>query len=105
MNREEEGGQEKVVAQKTARWGHVKYKLFEHDVNWAGAEAYCQNESGRLTIILTEEDQQELTLAWDGNVWLGATDQEDEGVWKGFDGSLLNYTNWHGWQSSYNAKE
>ena len=94
--REGEGWQEEVDAFKIASWGNAKYKLFKQDTrSWASTESYCRNAGGRLPIVLTEEDQQELTeVAGDETFWLGATDQEDEGVWKWVDESPWNYTNW-----------
>ena len=38
-------------------------------------------------------------------IWLGATDERNEGQWKWLDGSPFSYTNWYGAQPNGKEKE
>ena len=88
--REEEGWQEDVAYKKGSG-----YKLYEEDKSWEDAEAHCQSEGGHLASILTESEQHEVKIAANLKVvWVGGSDQEEEGVWKWSDGSSWNYTRW-----------
>ena len=97
--REEEGWQEEVVVKK-AGWGYNTYKLYTDEdfsmKTWSGAEAHCQAEGGHLASVVLDKSQLEVAAAAEagGWVWLGGTDQEEEGVWRWSDGSTWNYTRW-----------
>lgn len=54
--------------------------------SWQQAMQYCSNRDLNLTLIESEDENSFiyktlLSLELGGDVWMGATDQEDEGVW------------------------
>lgn len=59
----------------------------EAERSWQQAMQFCENRAGfRLTLVETEEEnafiyQTLVRLDVSGDVWMGATDQEDEGWW------------------------
>ena len=86
--REEEGWQEEVVYREGS-----KFTLYNEKKFWAYAEAHCK---GHLASVLTEDEQNEMkaSASTATNVWIGATDQIDEGVWEWTDGSPRAYSKW-----------
>ena len=90
--REEEGWKEVV---KTSQGGQKIYKLYEEEKTWSDAEEHCQGERGHLASVLTQEEQEEVKVAAGGNdIWIGGSDQHQEGSWRWTDGSQWNFTNW-----------
>ena len=100
--REEQGWQEQV----RYREGH-SYKLYwDWTPSWSAAEAHCQKEGGHLASVLTEEEQEEVRLVAEGQeVWLGGSDQEQEGVWQWADGSPWYFNKWRTASGEPNGKE
>ena len=104
--REEEGWQEEV-----SYWEGSKYKLYTERKTWEDAEATCQRNGGHLASVLSDGEQEEVRAAMGamgamgsmgamgegGWLWVGATDSEEEGVWRWADGSLWGYHNWAEW--------
>ena len=92
--REKEGWQEEVTFRKTS-WG---FKLHRERKSWADAETHCRGEGGHLASIVSEEDARLVMAlaeeAEEGLIWLGGTDQEQEGDWLWRDGSRWNYEQW-----------
>jgi uncharacterized protein (TIGR03067 family) len=83
--------------------GNRFYKLEEKVLGWHEAKEYCELRGGRLAVIDTAEKMafvQQLARssgitfdAMDG-IWIGATDEAEEGAWKWMDGSSVAYANW-----------
>jgi hypothetical protein len=66
---------------------------------WGDAEARAVQLGGHLVKIDNAEENEFLVSTFQptlGNYgfWIGATDQETEGVWKWSDGTPVSYTNW-----------
>jgi len=86
-----------------AQLGNRFYKLEEKVLPWHEAKEYCELRGGRLAVIDTTEKMtfvQQLARssgvtfdAMDG-IWIGATDESNEGTWKWVDGSSVTYANW-----------
>lgn len=75
--------------------GH-KFKLFSDTKTWAEAKADCESRGGHLATSTSEEKNEFLkSIAIGKSVWLGGTDEENEGVWKWITGENWDYTNWH----------
>ena len=104
----EEGVQEEIMY-STASWGKPKYSYYEKKRTWADAEAHCQREGGHLASVLSQEEHEEMMIAFGSYsaIWLGGNDQEEEGRWCWSDGAPWNYTKWqfkNGRQANPNGK-
>ncbi len=84
-------------------WKGSCYKVFgsgqSPKVTWTDAEVQCVNWGGHLASIASKEEDdvvRQLTLPLSPNFggWIGATDVEQEGVWKWNDGTPFSYKNW-----------
>ncbi|WP_442508357.1 lectin-like protein [Novipirellula sp. SH528] len=79
--------------------GH-RYKFYEEQVSWKQAKQKCENMSGQLVVIESAEENKFVTaLVVDANwkeAWIGATDEDTEGLWKWVGGGSVNggYTKW-----------
>ena len=63
---------------------------------WFQAQAEAQSLGGNLVTINDQAEQDWLTTTFGtGNLWIGYTDQETEGVWKWINGETSAYTNWN----------
>jgi hypothetical protein len=78
----------------------VQYYVSTTLVMWAQAVADCQARGMQLVKISSQainDDLNELALQINlEHFWAGATDVEEEGLWKWLDGSVVEYTNWGG---------
>lgn len=83
--------------------GHV-YWLFEDYFSYPSAKAYCEALGGHLATVTDEAEQQLLagsrTLSETERVgfYLGASDEEEEGVWKWVTSEPFEYSNWYSGQ-------
>ena len=83
-----------VPADANAFGGH-HYKVYEEDVSWHEARAKCEKMGGYLACVESAEEQQFIADLADGRyLFLGATDEEEEGEWKWVNGSPFSYTDW-----------
>ena len=76
-----------------------KFQIVLGNFTWSGAKADAESKGGRLAVLNTLEKQRQIPIN-SNYLWIGATDTEEEGVWKWLDGSLLNdgYTNWSNYE-------
>lgn len=74
------------------------YKVFPDKLTWQQAKAKCEEMGGHLVVVHDANEEAFIkNLAANaglGNVWLGASDQAQEGRWVWVDGTPLNYANW-----------
>ena len=73
------------------------YKYHSEQKPWAEAREICQASatgSGDLASIPDQETNDFLAAAFPARAWIGATDEEEEGVWRWSDGSEFGFTNW-----------
>ncbi len=82
-----------------AEYGASEYWLFAKGmgVPWEVAQAYCETLGGHLATVTSAEEQEVITsLAKQGerHCFLGATDKENEGIWRWVTGESFSYTNW-----------
>ncbi len=93
--------------------GH-SYKVFlEAGLDWATAKTRCEAMGGHLVTITDEQENKFITaLATktisdinNSGIWLGATDERNEGQWKWLDGTQFKYTTWFDGQPNGKEKE
>ena len=78
-------------------WQEKEFKLYTEKgvMTFADAEAFCVNLGGHLASIGSEKENVELLKeAGNHKVWLGGTDQVEEGIWIWSDGKVWNFTYW-----------
>lgn len=80
---------------KDARFFNGKwYLVFQDTCSWKGARGKCQMAGGQLVVITNAATQAFITeLASGRMLWLGATDEEKEGVWLWMDGTEMKFRN------------
>jgi serine/threonine protein kinase len=86
--------------------GHA-YKFFFEVLTWHQAKSRCEEMGGHLPIIETEAENNfvaalaekgiALHREFDG-VWLGATDERQEGEWEWINGKKSKFTKWNAGQ-------
>lgn len=74
------------------------YKVFYGNMTWKDAQTYCVSLGGNLAMPKTQDvGNFIINVATKYNLnglWLGATDEVQEGTWRWVDGTLMTYTNW-----------
>jgi hypothetical protein len=74
-----------------------EYQTIEGNFTWQEAKADAEAKGGRLAVLDTQEkidsisDQLE---SFDGSLWIGLTDEVNEGEWKWVNGEALTVNNW-----------
>jgi hypothetical protein len=79
--------------------GTSRYEIVTGNFTWTQAKADAESKGGHLATITSADEwqniQQSLGSSLNGkNLWLGATDEEQEGVWKWITGESWGYTRW-----------
>ena len=78
-----------------SKWGKKFYKGFG-SMTFTEARAQCESDGAVLAIPSSEEENQFLANFFPEKcVWIGVTDLEEEGNFKGVDGSELTFTKWY----------
>jgi len=71
------------------------YKFIAGDVSWHAAKKRCEEMGGYLVCVESREENDFLrTFAKGQSIWLGATDEAQEGVWRWVNGSKFTYADW-----------
>ncbi len=84
---------------EAAAFGGHHYQVFEMEMSWHGARDYCRDLGGHLATIGSEQEQRFIAQLADGRyLYLGATDEDEEGTWVWIDGTAFDYTSWFGGQ-------
>jgi hypothetical protein len=82
---------------------HSVYYLTDY-LSWLDAQAQAQAMGGNLATINDATENQFLANAFDvGWLWIGYTDQAEEGVWQWISGETSTYTNWAQWEPNNNS--
>ncbi len=75
------------------RFGFSTYKVIEEKIGWHEAVRRCEELGGRLAHVKTPHQQhflmEEVLDDNSGHLWLGASDEEEEGEWHWLDGSSM----------------
>jgi hypothetical protein len=77
------------------------------DLTWDVARRRCEQWGGTLAVVTDAEEASFIAELCDGRyMYLGATDQDEEGVWVWVDGTPWEYTNWmDGQPNDYGGEE
>ena len=80
--------------------GHL-YKVVNESLTWEETKERAEELGGHLVTTTSEEENNVVcgllnvySSVSSANVWLRATDMENEGTWKWITGEAFNYTNW-----------
>ncbi|MES2793806.1 MAG: C-type lectin domain-containing protein [Planctomycetota bacterium] len=76
----------------TVKFGGHEYALIEEQANWHVAKRRCEEMGGHLATLETTAESNsliELLKRTKTIAWIGATDEEEEGVWKWVNGSKV----------------
>ncbi|CAK0774338.1 C-type lectin domain-containing protein [Gammaproteobacteria bacterium] len=73
--------------------GHA-YQLFDTAVYWQTAKNSCASLGGHLATITSQAENDWIQSNFGTEVWLGGTDEAQEGTWKWITGEEWSYTNW-----------
>jgi len=70
------------------------YILGDNVSAWQDARNFCQAWGGDLVEIDSDAENEALARRIEANVWIGATDQEEEGTFRWAGGAPLAYVGW-----------
>jgi len=77
-------------------YGGHRYKVYDEMISWHDAQAKCKEMGGYLCCIGDAEEQAFLAELANGHyLFLGATDEKEEGTFVWVDGSEFDFTSWY----------
>ena len=91
----------KLTAVNELTANNKKYILYDNvqNLSWHEAKIYCEQQGGHLATLSTQSEYNAIKNMMQGTdftqTFLGATDEENEGVWKWITGESWSYTNWN----------
>jgi len=84
-----------AIPADAVRLGTRSFKIFREDISWHDAKKRCEEMGGRLAVV---NDTETLALIdkMKGiqRLWLGATDEHEEGDWRWVDGTPVTIQAW-----------
>ncbi len=87
----------KIIEHKTTKTnynGH-EYQLISYLRTWSGAKSDCESRGGYLVTITSQEENDFISsLIGEDDIWIGFTDEANEGDWQWVTGESVTYTNW-----------
>ncbi|MHC4501972.1 MAG: SUMF1/EgtB/PvdO family nonheme iron enzyme [Planctomycetota bacterium] len=84
---------------RTAALGGRRYGVYPTWTTWREAKAFCERVGGHLVTITSVEENAVvagLAAAAGAEVWIGFSDERQEGTWEWITGEGAAYTNWRG---------
>ena len=96
--------------------GEDNYSVITGNFTWHQAKADAEVRGGHLVTITSEEEWEKVILEADleatsqrDHLWIGATDENNEGQWEWVTGEPWSYTNWGIWDvaapNNYQGRE
>lgn len=74
------------------------YSVYDDNMSAPEAKTFCEKIGGHLVYISDETENDLVTELIVNNrnshYWIGITDKENDGIWKTFDGNVIEYSNW-----------
>lgn len=78
-------------------FGGKWYRVYvEKGVSWHRARDKCKALGGQLVTVPDAPTWEFVKSLTPASVWMGATDEKTEGVWKWVDGTPVGFTGWIG---------
>ncbi|XP_073730765.1 uncharacterized protein [Misgurnus anguillicaudatus] len=81
------------------------YFISSEQKNWNESRSYCKEKEADLIIINNKEEQDFIMTFGKIKVWIGLTNNDEEGRWKWVDGSTLTTRFWVSGEPSGGTKE
>jgi hypothetical protein len=80
---------------EAVEFGGHRYMAYEEDVTWHEAKRRCEEMGGHLACIESPAEQGFVARLADGRyLYLGATDEDEEGTWRWINGHPWGFTYW-----------
>lgn len=73
--------------------GH-SFKVVHVSGNWSYAKSFCEAMGGHLATSTSQEKNNFLASLTEKIVWIGGTDEAEEGSWRWINGEAWSYSNW-----------
>ena len=75
--------------------GHTYYRS-NSSATWSNAKQLCENAGGYLAVVTSEGENDFIkdNLGLSADIWLGASDEANEGTWVWVNGETFSYANW-----------
>ncbi len=87
----------KIVEHTTSetRFNDHRYELITISQTWSEAKADCESRGGYLVTITSQEENDFVSSLIESNsIWIGFTDELNEGDWQWVTGESVTYTSW-----------
>ncbi|GAH81638.1 unnamed protein product, partial [marine sediment metagenome] len=78
-------------------FGGHRYGLYKQKMTWHEAKRFCEEQGGHLVTITSKRENQlvvKLARKAHRNVWIGLTDEREEGRWEWVTGEKVTFTQW-----------
>ncbi|XP_049900127.1 asialoglycoprotein receptor 2-like isoform X2 [Epinephelus moara] len=85
---------EKNRCDRWVKLGSSCYYVSTEQKTWTESRKECQSKGADLVIINSEEEQK-FVIKFNKRIWIGLTDQDEEGIWKWVDGTALTAKYWY----------
>ena len=82
-------------AQGYSFYGGHTFKYFSSAVTWSAAKTACEELGGHLATSTSAGKNTFIRSLSSTSIWLGATDEAEEGTWEWITGEEWDYTNWY----------
>ena len=82
---------------ESAEFNGHRYALYDEveELSWPAAKKFCEGQGGYLAVVGDLAEAEFLaSFAADRYMYLGATDEVEEGSWLWVDGSAMEFTYW-----------
>ena len=103
------GAEVPALPEGAVAFGDHHYTLVDEveDLSWAGARDRCAADGGHLAVVTSAEEAQFIADLCDGRyMFLGASDEAEEGTWAWVDGTEWSFTHWmDGQPNDYTGEE
>ncbi|XP_044047667.1 uncharacterized protein LOC122874120 [Siniperca chuatsi] len=93
--------QENMCCDDWRKFGTSCYYISTEEKTWEESRKECQRKGADL--VVNSEEEQKFVIEFNKRVWIGLTDQDEEGVWKWVDGTTLTTKYWYSPQPDNNG--